>query len=358
MRVLHLSDRLSVRGGAHWHLRGVLEAQVARGDAVHLACGVVEPGADPPCPLSVVAALAERGPVEAGAALDALAGSVPHDVLHVHTVMNPAVLSWAAARGAVATVQDHRVFCPGRGKLTAGGEVCREPMARATCAPCFADEAYFAEVLHLTEARRAALGGMRAVVVLSRSMQAEMVAAGVARDRVAVVPPFAHGLDPAAASDGPPCVLFAGRLVDAKGVFDAVAAWRRSGVGLPLVMAGTGPRRTDLESAGAEVLGWVPHERLSAVYRRARALLMPSRWQEPFGIVGLEALTLGVPVVAWESGGIADWHPGPLGPWGDVAALADRLRGSLGARVEPPRGFERDALMARLDGVYGRVSSA
>ena len=36
------------------------------------------------------------------------------DVVHVHTVVNPEALEWAAARGAVATVQDHRPFCPSR----------------------------------------------------------------------------------------------------------------------------------------------------------------------------------------------------------------------------------------------------
>ena len=91
------------------------------------------------------------------------------------------------------------------------------------------------------------------------------------------------------------------------------------------------------------------------VYRRARAVLFPSRWQEPFGIVGLEALTLGVPVVAWESGGVRDWHPGDfLVPWGDLPALGDALRGAIGRRAEAPAGFEPEALMGRLVAIYQR----
>ena len=105
-----------------------------------------------------------------------------------------------------------------------------------------------------------------------------------------------------------------------------------------------------------EVLGWLDHERLSAVYKRARAVVMPSRWQEPFGIAGLEALTMGAPVVAWDSGGVSEWHPGEgLVPWGDVAALALALREAAGRRAAAPPGFERSALMDRLTDVYEKV---
>ena len=143
----------------------------------------------------------------------------------------------------------------------------------------------------------------------------------------------------------------------AKGVRDAVEAWRLSGVDLPLVVAGTGPLRAELEQAGVEVLGWVGRARLSAVYRRARALLLPSRWQEPFGIAGLEALSMGVPVVAWESGGVSEWHPGPLAPWGDVAALARVLRDAVRTRAVAPAGFDRARLMRRLVEVYEEVAA-
>ena len=79
---------------------------------------------------------------------------------------------------------------------------------------------------------------------------------------------------------------------------------------------------------------------------------MPSRWQEPFGIAGLEALSLGVPVVAWESGGVREWHPGPLAAWGDVAGLASALANAIGKRATLPDGFEEEMLMQRLEDVY------
>lgn len=355
MRILHLSDRLTDRGGAYWHLLGVLQALAGAGHSLRLAVGRDDGHVPPPCAVDVVPALASRTSAEA-AELEAIAASFSPDLIHVHTVMNPAVLEWAAARGAVITVQDHRCLCPTRGKWTAAGHVCREPMRAEVCASCFDSGAYFGEVYALTEARLAAIRKMR-VVVLSHYMRKELVAAGVAEQRIAVVPPFVHGLDTRARADGPPCVLFVGRLTASKGALDAVEAWRLSGLDLPLVVAGAGPLRAALEDAGAQVLGWLNHRRLSAVYKRARVMVMPSRWQEPFGIAGLEALTLGTPVAAWDSGGVREWHPGGgLIPWGDVPALAAAL-GAAAGRQAAPAGFDRESLMARLAEVYEKAGT-
>jgi glycosyltransferase involved in cell wall biosynthesis len=228
-------------------------------------------------------------------------------------------------------------------------------MRRDACGECFADAAYFQDTLALTRARLDALRRLP-LVVLSAYMRDELLALGVAAD---VIPPFADGLDAEARSDGPPCVAFVGRLAESKGARDAAAAWRRSGVALPLVVAGAGPLREELEHTGAQVLGWLDRARLSALLKRSRALLMPSRWQEPFGIAGLEALSFGVPVVAYDSGGIREWHPGRgLVAWGDVDGLARELVDAVARRVEAPAGFERAALMDRLDSVYARVRAA
>lgn len=161
-------------------------------------------------------------------------------------------------------------------------------------------------------------------------------------------------------------MLFVGRLAEAKGVREAVRAWRRSEVELPLVVAGTGPLRAELEAEAAkgaspalEVLGWVDRERLSALYQRARALLLPSRWQEPFGIVGIEAMSFGVPVVAFESGGVTEWHPGPgLVRWGDTAGLARALRKAVERRLLLLPRYDRDEAIGRLTALYARVAEA
>jgi glycosyltransferase involved in cell wall biosynthesis len=362
MRILHVADRLTDRGGAHTWMLGVLDA-LAEDHEVRLVVGEDDGVVTPPCVLDVRPGLGAReaAPVE----LEDLVRDFAPDVVHVHNLVNPTVLEWAASHpNTLLTVQDHRFFCPTRGKWTLAGEVCRRPMMREVCSSCFEDQSYFRGVHALTE-RRLLAARRLPLTVLSRYMREELVAAGAPPRGVHVVPPFVHRLDPGAVPSGPPCVLFVGRLVEAKGVRDAVAALRRSGVDLPLVVAGTGPLRAELtaqagrgEEPEMEVLGWVERDRLSGLYRRARALVLPSRWQEPFGIVGLEALSFGVPVVAWESGGVSEWHPGPgLVRWGDVESLARALGDAVNRRVTRPPRFEREEAIGRLLALYGRVAA-
>jgi glycosyltransferase involved in cell wall biosynthesis len=338
MRVLHVVDRLGGRGGAEEHLRAVVAKLVEGGHCVRVAA--LDSG--------------EEGPV----ALERAVVEFDPDVLHLQNVTDPAVLEWAAARGGVATVQDHRFFCPGRGKWTASGDRCLDAMSPGLCAGCFDDEAYFRKMLGLTERRLRALRGLE-VVVLSRYMKGELVAAGLNPARVHVIPPFVHGLEVASQPDGPACVGFVGRLARAKGVDEAVAAWRLSGLPLPLVFAGTGPERGRMERAGFEVLGWLGRDALSRFYRRAAVVVMPSRWQEPFGIVGIEALSLGTPVAAWDSGGVAEWCAGPaLAPWGDLEGLARAIRGVVGAPPQRIEGFCAEAAMEQLAALYNSMASA
>jgi glycosyltransferase involved in cell wall biosynthesis len=79
--------------------------------------------------------------------------------------------------------------------------------------------------------------------------------------------------------------------------------------------------------------GWIEHQRLEQFYRNARAVIVPSRWPEPFGMVGLEAMARGRPVVAFNSGGISDWLEdgvtGLLVPPADVATLTFAMQALL-----------------------------
>ena len=327
VRILHINDRLSARGGADLHLLAVLDHLQQAGCDVALAVGEEDGTTTAPCTVHVAKGLGDRE--VRPTALEALWQKLRPGVVHLHNTMNPEVIRWAQDRHAVMTIHDHRLFCPGRGKVTADEQVCTTPWSRETCSPCFDDATYFQRILETTGSRLDAARGLPAIV-LSEYMSRELLAVGFDPAGVHLLPAFVHALAPQPAS-GPDCVLFCGRLVAAKGVDEAVEGWKRSGTELPLVFAGTGSARNRLETAGFEVLGWLDREAVAAALARARAVLFPPRWQEPFGIVGLEAISLGIPVVTWQSGGIAEWHPGGdlLVPYGDVEALGQALAAAI-----------------------------
>ena len=145
-------------------------------------------------------------------------------------------------------------------------------------------------------------------------------------------------------------------MTDLKGgdlLIRAVAqAARHLGRSIPLVMAGDGPQRSawarlaSRSRIDAVFPGWLDADQRLAALSGAALLAVPSVWPEPFGLVGLEAASMGVPAVAFDTGGIRQWlHHQVSGvlvpPSGGHAALADALSEILedrGLRARLSRG--------------------
>lgn len=174
-------------------------------------------------------------------------------------------------------------------------------------------------------------------------------------------------------------VLLAGRLMYEKGfqdALDALATVVRRVPGVRFVVAGTGPHREELErQAGAlgladrgTFLGWAGDEVLHGLYRVADVCVVPSRY-EPFGLVPLEAMASGCPVIAADVGGLREVVPGRTGlrfAAADSVALARVLEWSLTnpalrmrLRDEARRhlaGFDWDDVARRTRAVHEAVS--
>ena len=356
--VVHVADRLSPRGGADLHLRSVVNTAPSSVQQT-LVTGSFDPEAAVNLePILCPDLAAKDAPVPLSSYLD---GDPKRRLVHVHNVVNPAFLEQMVGERVVLTVQDHKMFCPGRGKWIPGVGRCDTTFNRDACAQCFAAGDYFDMILSVTERRRAALAQMPAVIVLSEYMKSELIQVGVARERIQVLPPTVYDLgdpNPQAQKDG--SVLFVGRLVEAKGVRDVVTAWQRANVNRPLVIAGAGPERGALNQIpGIRWEGWVSRARLNELYDEASVVVVASRWEEPYGIVGVEALHKGVFVAAWDSGGVKEWLTEEPSPWGDVDALAKEIRRGVTRRQEPKRIWSAKERWEALLQVYeGVVTNA
>ncbi|MEV0973043.1 glycosyltransferase [Microtetraspora glauca] len=223
--------------------------------------------------------------------------------------------------------------------------------------------------------------GLRAAAVLATCTDEvrELRAMGVPEDQVTVVP---CGVDlelftpegPAAARDGRPRVLCVGRMVPRKG-YDTVIRALRDVPGAELVIVGDEPAEVERlrEVAAAcrledrvRLVGGVAHGDVPALMRSADVLVTVP-WYEPFGMVPLEALACGVPVIASAVGGHLDTVAGcgVLVPPRRPLALADALRdllarpglraalGEAGARRARTR-YGWPEVAARTESVYRR----
>jgi glycosyltransferase involved in cell wall biosynthesis len=171
-----------------------------------------------------------------------------------------------------------------------------------------------------------------AILVASAHMRREFARHGAQPERIHLAPlPNPNEGEPfhaPAERSSPSKLLFLGRITKLKGAADLLKAIplaeKQLGRPLAVTVAGDGPERKHLEDFArrnqltAEFIGWIRSSEKADVISQADLLVVPSLWPEPFGLVGIEAGTYGVPAVAYDVGGISDWlipgYSGELAP--------------------------------------------
>ena len=143
----------------------------------------------------------------------------------------------------------------------------------------------------------------------------------------------------------PPYVLFVGRITEQKGIFHLLEATRKLPAGVQVVLCASAPDTPEIEERLRRALTdhpnvlWisemVPVDEVIQLYSHAAVFACPSVY-EPFGLINLEAMACGTPVVASAVGGILevveDGRTGLLVPPGNADALATALRRVLDDR--------------------------
>lgn len=172
--------------------------------------------------------------------------------------------------------------------------------------------------------RQHLLVGSSGVATLSSHMRQEALTQGVAAHLVRVLPAFVPARVEAVKSrpnaDGARHVGFIGRIERAKGVHLLLEALMLASShtrdGLRLTIAGDGRDRSACEAASAALgtagvtctfTGWLDADARTSLFETLDLLVVPSVWPEPFGLVGLEAASAGVPALGFDVGGIGEW---------------------------------------------------
>jgi len=140
-------------------------------------------------------------------------------------------------------------------------------------------------------------------------------------------------------------LIFVGRLVSDKGAALLLDALKLMSAKPRLTIVGDGPERAALEKQASQLQSQVEFagpqhgEQLADSLRQHQILVVPSLWQEPFGIVALEGIACGCAVIGSAGGGLAE-AIGPCGvtfPNGDARALADAITRLLDNPTERER---------------------
>ncbi len=177
------------------------------------------------------------------------------------------------------------------------------------------------------------------LVVFSHYMKQELERNGFDPQRIEVLAPaFDNGAPrPLSSLSERNLVLFAGQIIRGKGVDVLLRALARLKTPFQCVIAGDGNHRRHCERLSARLglqqhvrfCGFLPHDELERYYREASLFAFSSVWPEPLGIAGLEAMRYGVPVVAFDTGGVRQWlrdgENGFVVPWMDTQLFAARM---------------------------------
>src|SRR4051812_5678392 len=150
-------------------------------------------------------------------------------------------------------------------------------------------------------------------------------------------------------------LVYAGQVIRGKGVDVLLESLARVRVPFECIILGDGSHRAHCEELSRKLgladrvtfTGFISQTEIANYYREASLSVMSSLWPEPFGATGLEAMRRGLPVVAFDAGGISEWLldgvNGFLVPWRDRTTFAQRVDSLL-----------RDKALARRLGENGR----
>ena len=263
------------------------------------------------------------------------------DVAHVciyTTQLSPLVLPALRGVPSLLHVHNYDQTCPTNSKLLPNGRLCNHrPGWVCRREGCLGAKglARFVVQRHLTERWSGVFGTVVAPSDwVARRLRAEgqrvdeTIWNGVPRSEVR--PPLS----------APPTIAYAGRLVPKKGVDTLLRAMALVVRRLPaarLLIAGDGPERASLErlmielglGTRVEFLGHLQRSAMERALSRAWVQAVPSRWEEPFGLVAAEAMMRGTAVVASRLGGLSEFVvDGVTGygvPPGDASTLAETL---------------------------------
>ncbi len=243
------------------------------------------------------------------------------DIVHVHNtipLISPSVYAACNNVGipVIHTLHNYKLICPGA-YLYRQGKVCEDCIGKVIPSPSVVNSCYrgsrsqsaiTAIGLAFNQLRKTYQKNIDIYITLTSFARQKFIEAGLPAEKVAVKPNFVSS-DIQVGEHAGGYALFVGKLVKYKGIETLLKAWHLLDETIPLKVVGQGPLEILLKSnlpQGVEYLGSIPRDKVIHLMQNASALIFPSEWHEPFGMVAVEAFATGLPVIGSRIGGIPE----------------------------------------------------
>jgi glycosyltransferase involved in cell wall biosynthesis len=368
VRALLIADWMPSPGGSEAYIATVRQGLEAAGDEVRLLTSTAGTAGDGTADYRAFgtqrrmaqAVLQIVNPFALAALGTALRRFRP-DVAFVTLFMyhlSAAVLERLRSVPTVLSLMDYKCICPTGSRLLPDGQRCTERAGVACWRHGCVSAAHGLRDLPRYALVRSGLRHVDRVLACSRWVQEELGRNGVVAEHLPLPTPApSPGFRRRPAAE--PLFVYCGRLEPEKGLpllLRAFARVRERRAAARLRIVGRGSQLAALQELAASLglgdavafRGWVAPAELDAEVADAWAVVIPSLWAEPFGLVALEAIVRAVPVVASAEGGLGetveDGVTGLLFPNGDEAALVERLDAIAAARIFPDHAIPSDAV--------------
>lgn len=269
------------------------------------------------------------------------------DVIYLHRFFDREIIAAVCDNRvpSVRFIHDYRLLCLREHKYKPIGLKTCDQTIGWRCYPCLG---FINKTQHFPGVRLNRVGSFRSALAVDQRMDMTIAGSDHMLNHL-----LAHGFDPQRThrlypysnppkpQGHPACeedlLLFVGQLHTGKGLdilLNAIALTKKP---VRLAVVGTGPQADQLKALAVSLgigervyfEGWQPSEEISRYYERASCVVVPSRFPEPFCMIGTESMSYARPVIGTDVGAISEWLAdgvtGTLVPPNDPSAMANAI---------------------------------
>jgi glycosyltransferase involved in cell wall biosynthesis len=329
MRVLHLNEWTQLKGGVEVYINQLKQLMDVRGLSTYVIGINNYSGYFTVTDDATNESFATRRQTEVFKFLEQFIDDKKIDLINIHNIFNTDLISFCLDRLPVVKFAHGPVMvCPGKDKFWRHSE---EPCTIKYGAPCFwhiysqgCSNRHPKRVLdawnYVNYEVKVAANRYHRIVVMSDYIKDGLLECGVPERSIVCNPYFTPEINdtPEVLSGDRKSIVFIGRFVSSKGphiLLRALMPLLNKRVDIQLDIVGDGAMKDELKQivkdAGLEdkitFHGWLARNGISKILDESYLVVFPSIYPEAFGIVGIEAMMHGKPVVGFDVGGVSTW---------------------------------------------------